>query len=128
MAVEVGQLVAGTRLAEALTGRRNPPGLSVALVTADGSTWSDGFGVRDVESRGPAARDTAYLWFSMTKLTTATAVVQLAGGGGFFNTMRIYPGIGLGLVCMGNRTSWGYAQLADALTSRGRASRPAAAP
>jgi CubicO group peptidase (beta-lactamase class C family) len=41
---------------------------------------------------------------------------HLGGGGGFFNTMRIYPDLNLGLVAMGNRTSWDYQQLTDALT------------
>jgi hypothetical protein len=43
---------------------------------------------------------------------------HLGGGGGFFNTMRIYPDLNLGLVAMGNRTSWDYQRLADALTPR----------
>jgi CubicO group peptidase (beta-lactamase class C family) len=43
---------------------------------------------------------------------------HLGGGGGFFNTMRIYPGLGLGLVAMGNRTSWDYQRVTDALTGR----------
>lgn len=40
---------------------------------------------------------------------------HLGGGGGFFNTMRIYPELNLGLVAMGNRTSWDYQRLAKAL-------------
>ena len=41
---------------------------------------------------------------------------HLGGGAGFFNTMRIYPDLGLGLVAMGNCTSWNHRQLADAVT------------
>jgi CubicO group peptidase (beta-lactamase class C family) len=43
---------------------------------------------------------------------------HLGGGGGFFNTMRIYPGLGRGLVAMGNRTSWDYQRMTDALTGQ----------
>jgi len=45
---------------------------------AAGNMWSEGFGVADIETARPADADTVYLWFSMTKLVTATAVVQLA--------------------------------------------------
>jgi CubicO group peptidase (beta-lactamase class C family) len=41
---------------------------------------------------------------------------HLGGGAGFFNTMRIYPELKLGLVTMGNLTSWNYRQLARAIT------------
>lgn len=40
------------------------------------------------------------------------------GGAGFFNTMRIYPELKLGVVAMGNLTSWNYRQLARAVTER----------
>ena len=40
---------------------------------------------------------------------------HLGGGGGFFSTMRIYPGRDLGLVAMGNRTSWDYLRVVDAI-------------
>jgi len=43
--------------------------------------WSEGFGLADIEAPNPADRDTVYLWFSMTKLVTATAVLQLADRG-----------------------------------------------
>ena len=43
---------------------------------------------------------------------------HLGGGGGFFNTMRIYPDLNLGMVAMGNRTSWDYQRLANAITDR----------
>ncbi|MFL5829028.1 MAG: serine hydrolase [Solirubrobacteraceae bacterium] len=41
---------------------------------------------------------------------------HLGGGAGFFNTMRVYPELKLGLVAMGNLTSWNYRQLASALS------------
>jgi hypothetical protein len=39
---------------------------------------------------------------------------HLGGGGGFFNTMRIYPKLKLGLVAMGNATNWDRLRLVDA--------------
>jgi hypothetical protein len=41
---------------------------------------------------------------------------HLGGGGGFLNTMRIYPELKLGLVAMGNATSWDHLKLARAAT------------
>jgi CubicO group peptidase (beta-lactamase class C family) len=48
------------------------------VVKPAGNVWSAGFGVADIETASPADADTVYLWFSMTKLVTATAAVQLA--------------------------------------------------
>src|SRR5204863_7283440 len=39
---------------------------------------------------------------------------HLGGGAAFFNPMRIYPELKLGLVAMGNLTSWNYRTLARA--------------
>jgi CubicO group peptidase (beta-lactamase class C family) len=41
---------------------------------------------------------------------------HLGGGAGFFNTMRVYPELNLGLVAMGNATSWDHLTLVDAVT------------
>ena len=57
------------------------PGLSVAVVRADGVRWRCGLGLADLATRASATSDTVYLWFSMTKIVTATAVVQLADRG-----------------------------------------------
>jgi CubicO group peptidase (beta-lactamase class C family) len=57
------------------------PGLSVAVVEDDRVRWSRGFGVADAGRKTPAGPHTAYLWFSMTKIVTATAVMQLADHG-----------------------------------------------
>jgi len=40
-----------------------------------------GLGVADLDRRSPATPGTIYLWFSMTKIVTATAVLQLADRG-----------------------------------------------
>ena len=60
--------------------QQRPPGLSVALVKP-GSVWSEGFGVADIEAHNRGGADMVYPWFSMTKLVTATAVLQLADRG-----------------------------------------------
>ncbi len=43
--------------------------------------WAKGFGVADLATGSPATPRTSYLWFSMTKIVTATAVMRLAEGG-----------------------------------------------
>jgi CubicO group peptidase (beta-lactamase class C family) len=57
------------------------PGLSIAVVEADGIRWLAGLGEADLNTRAPATPDTIYLWFSMTKIVTATTVMQLADRG-----------------------------------------------
>jgi CubicO group peptidase (beta-lactamase class C family) len=57
------------------------PGLSVSVVKGDRLVWSRGFGFADLATASPATPQTSYLWFSMTKIVTATAVVKLAEGG-----------------------------------------------
>jgi CubicO group peptidase (beta-lactamase class C family) len=69
-----------SEIAAELCGQQRPPGLSIAVVKPE-ALWSDGFGLADIEAPNPADGDTVYLWFSMTKLVTATAVLQLADRG-----------------------------------------------
>jgi len=57
------------------------PGLSVAVVKGDRVVWERGFGFADFATSAPATPSTSYLWFSMTKIVTATAIVRLAEGG-----------------------------------------------
>jgi CubicO group peptidase (beta-lactamase class C family) len=64
------------------------PGLSVAVVRAAGVRWRCGLGLADLATRASATSDTIYLWFSMTKIVTATAVVQLADRAGWRWTTR----------------------------------------
>ena len=70
----------GDKLANALATpvRRSVPGLSAAVVQADRVVWTGAAGLADVASMTPARPQTVYLWFSMTKIVTATAVLQLA--------------------------------------------------
>ena len=57
------------------------PGLSVSVVKDDRLVWVKGFGFADLATADPATPHTSYLWFSMTKIVTATAVMRLAEGG-----------------------------------------------
>ena len=57
------------------------PGLSVAVVKGDRVVWERGFGFADLATASPATPRTSYLWFSMTKIVTAAAVMRLAEGG-----------------------------------------------
>ena len=57
------------------------PGLSVAVVKGDRVVWERGFGFADLAASTPAAPATSCLWFSMTKIATATAVLKLAEHG-----------------------------------------------
>jgi CubicO group peptidase (beta-lactamase class C family) len=57
------------------------PGLSLAVVDRDRLLLSAGFGAADLASTTPATPSTAYLWFSMSKLVTATAALRLAEDG-----------------------------------------------
>ncbi len=61
------------------TGR--VPGLSLAVVSPDQLLLAGGFGSADLASRAPATASTSYLWFSMSKIVTATAAMRLADEG-----------------------------------------------
>ena len=63
------------------TGAGGVPGLSAAVVRGDRLVWAKGFGVADLAAASPATSRTVYLWFSMTKIVTATAVMRLAERG-----------------------------------------------
>ena len=57
------------------------PGLSIAIVHDQTLVWARGFGVADAETARPATPDTLYRIGSITKLFTATAVMQLRDAG-----------------------------------------------
>lgn len=63
------------------TANLAPPGLAAAVVPADGSAEFVTSGLADVRTRRPVSADTTFLWFSMTKIVTATAVMMLADRG-----------------------------------------------
>jgi CubicO group peptidase (beta-lactamase class C family) len=57
------------------------PGFSIAIVHDQEVVWSDGYGFADLESRRPATPETLYRLGSVTKLLTATAILQLRDAG-----------------------------------------------
>lgn len=61
---------------ERLTARE-VPGISAAVVGPGGLELLSSAGVADISGDRPATPETIYLWFSMTKIVTATAVMQL---------------------------------------------------
>ena len=58
-----------------------PPGLSMGIVHDQQLVWARGFGFADAEARTPATPDTLYRVASISKLFTATAVMQLRDAG-----------------------------------------------
>lgn len=54
-----------------------PPGLSVAVVKDGEVIYANGFGVADGPRNVSTTKDTVYHWWSMTKIPTAVAVMQL---------------------------------------------------
>ena len=56
--------------------RAGVPGLSIALIDAQGTVWSRGFGYADVERRIPVTDQTIYGIGSVTKLFTAIGIMQ----------------------------------------------------
>jgi CubicO group peptidase (beta-lactamase class C family) len=61
--------------------RAGVAGLSIALVDDQKTVWAEGFGFADRENQVRADADTIYRVASITKLFTATAVMQLAEQG-----------------------------------------------
>lgn len=57
------------------------PGVSIGLVYDQELIWAKGYGYADLEKRTPATPSTAYRIASLTKLFTATAILQLRDGG-----------------------------------------------
>jgi CubicO group peptidase (beta-lactamase class C family) len=62
-------------------GTEGVPGLSLAVAEGERVVWTRGFGLADLASSTAATPQTSYLWFSMTKVATATAVMRLAEQG-----------------------------------------------
>jgi CubicO group peptidase (beta-lactamase class C family) len=56
-------------------------GMSLAVTRHDRLLFAEGFGLADRAAGRPATPRTSYLWFSMSKIATATAVMRLADEG-----------------------------------------------
>lgn len=57
------------------------PSLCIAVTRSSGLIYGEAFGAANLAASLPANTCTRYLWFSMTKLVTATAALQLADHG-----------------------------------------------
>jgi CubicO group peptidase (beta-lactamase class C family) len=65
------------RYLEQVTGQSIPPGLSLAVVKDGRLVYNRGFGMADGPRGLAAGPDTVYHWWSMTKIPTAIAILQL---------------------------------------------------
>src|SRR5262249_34027223 len=70
-----------TRAVAAMMRDAPVPGMSIAVVRHDRVLFAGAFGWADIAGRVSATPDTSYLWFSMSKIATATAAMQLADEG-----------------------------------------------
>jgi CubicO group peptidase (beta-lactamase class C family) len=57
------------------------PGLSLAVTDAERLLFAEGFGHADLAARRPVTPATRFLWFSMSKIATATAAMVLVDAG-----------------------------------------------
>ena len=62
---------------EKLVNSGTPQGLSMAVVKNNSIVYSKGFGWADAPRKIPASPQTVYHWWSITKIPTAMAVLQL---------------------------------------------------
>jgi CubicO group peptidase (beta-lactamase class C family) len=60
---------------------REKPGVSIGIVHDQDLIWAKGYGYADLENKTPATPSTAYRIASITKLFTATAILQLRDAG-----------------------------------------------
>ncbi len=72
------QLAATVR---SVTASQHVVGMTIAIVQAGEHTWTTSIGHADLATGRTASSDTAFPWFSMTKIVTATAVMQLVEQG-----------------------------------------------
>ena len=66
-----------TAAVEATMARHQIPGMSLAISGPDGVLFAAGFGHADLATGARATESTQYLWFSLTKIATATAALRL---------------------------------------------------
>jgi CubicO group peptidase (beta-lactamase class C family) len=64
-----------------LMARHRVPGLFLAVTDAGRLLFAEGFGEADLAARRPVTPETRFLWFSMSKIATATAAMVLVDAG-----------------------------------------------
>lgn len=62
---------------EKLVASGSPPGVSIAVVKDGQVVYNRAFGMADTPKQKPATVNTVYHWWSMTKIPTAIAIMQL---------------------------------------------------
>jgi len=67
--------------ARRLMAEHQVPGLSIAVTSSSGLLHAEAFGSADLGTRRPMTTGTRFLWFSMSKIVTATAALRLADDG-----------------------------------------------
>lgn len=58
-----------------------PPGMAITIGVGNEAIYSKGFGLADGPADMPVSADTVFMWASMTKMVTATAIMQLVEQG-----------------------------------------------
>jgi len=66
---------------EKSVARNKPPGISIVVIKNGDIVYRRAFGYADKPAKAPAATDTVYHWWSMTKVPTAIAILQLHDAG-----------------------------------------------
>ena len=66
---------------EAAMAENNIPGLAAGIVTPDGLAWSKGYGSADIAASRDVESDTIFALMSISKVVTATGVMQLVEAG-----------------------------------------------
>lgn len=64
-----------------LTSQNQPPSVSIVVVKGNETVYASGFGIADPKQPAPASPETLYHWWSMTKVPTAVATLQLKDKG-----------------------------------------------
>lgn len=62
---------------EKLTARQTPPAMTITVLKKGDPVYAKAFGYADAPEKIPAGIDTIYPWWSVTKIFTATAIMQL---------------------------------------------------
>ena len=68
-------------IAEEIAATAKVPGMSFAVASPDGILYAGAVGYADLAERRSSRVEDQYLWFSMTKIATATAAVRLHAEG-----------------------------------------------